>query len=220
MRRLLLVVVVICSVLGSTAYAETLVVVGVAVKKNGERVGGAKVKLCPTAKTGRVLAEDSASDRGVFSLYQNNVAGDLGDMFVIYEGAGVAEPVKVTLSPLRNGVREARTADIVVLEVAAQLTAAEAAERVAAVTKTQAILVEAGLKAEDAAKRDIETATVDVMRRVPKSELQGLTIRKLTDAEMKDFKLPTVDTNSMLKGTMDSAVQKAVTGRGGGRGGH
>ena len=216
MRRLLVGLVMVITQISLSA--DTLVVIGVVVNKAGQRVGGAKVLLLPTAKTGKALTDDTASDRGVFNLYQTNIGGDFGDLYVVYQGVGVAEPVRVKLSAPRDGVREARTADVIVLDSAAKLTLEEATERATAVAKTQALLVHAGVKDADAAKRAVEEATADFMRRVPAAERKEQSIKKLTESEMKGLTLPTPDITNILKGSIEKGVEKATPGRGG-RGG-
>src|SRR6185436_19496811 len=108
------------ALIAAPAVADTLVVVGVVVKKDGQRVAGAKVKLYPTAmQTGEPLADDTASDRGVFNLHRANIT-DPGELYVVYSGDGNAVPIKVELKSTA-GVMEARTADLVVLPAAAKL---------------------------------------------------------------------------------------------------
>ena len=144
------------------ASADTVLVVGVIVNDKQERIGGALIRLYSTStRMGRALAEDRSSTRGVFSLYRTNIAGDLGDLYVVYEGeTGTAEPIRVSLKPADGGLTQARTADMVVLTVTAErrLSNDEAAARIAAIGQTQAILVQAGV-------RDAKTATEAVQLR-------------------------------------------------------
>lgn len=78
--------------------ADTLLIVGVAADKTGQRMPGALVRLYATSNTvGEALAEDRTSERGIFTLYRTNIAGDIGDLFIVYQG----EPDKVA-SPLKG----------------------------------------------------------------------------------------------------------------------
>ena len=144
---------------GAPASADTLLIVGVAVDTAGARMPGALVRLYATSNVLKTpLAEDRTSERGIFSLYRTNIAGDIGDLFVVYEGAthAVATPLKVTVAAVTSGLLQSRTADLIILDVpqTASLTNEEAAERLAAIAQTQAVLVKAGVaeadKAEDA----------------------------------------------------------------------
>ena len=73
---------------GAPASADTLLIVGVAVDTAGARMPGALVRLYATSNVLKTpLAEDRTSERGIFSLYRTNIAGDIGDLFVVYEGA-------------------------------------------------------------------------------------------------------------------------------------
>jgi hypothetical protein len=153
------------------ARADTVMVLGVIVNEKQERVGGALVRLYTTStKIGRPLAEDRSSPRGVFSLYRTNISGDLGDLYVVYEEAsGTAEPIRVSLKPADGGLTQARTADMVVLTVTAerQLSNEEAATRVAAIAKTQAILVQAGVRDSKTANDAVQARTRQVIATVP-----------------------------------------------------
>jgi hypothetical protein len=148
-------------------YADTLIVVGVAVNSKGERVPGALVRLYATeTKLGGPLAEDRTSDRGVFSLYRSNIAGDIGDVYVVYMGdAGKAEPLKVALGNSREGRVEARTNDLVVLTIPvnASVTEPQAVAYIAAVTNTEGILAKAGAKSQADADAAVQQQTVTVL---------------------------------------------------------
>ena len=160
------------------ARADTVMVVGVIVSDKQERVGGALVRLYTTStKMGRALAEDRSSTRGIFRLYRTNISGDLGDLYVVYEGeSGTAEPIRVSLKPAEAGLglTEARTADMVVLTVTAerQLSKDEAATRVAAIAKTQAILVQAGVRDSKTANEAVQLRTRQVIAAVPNFNLR------------------------------------------------
>ena len=159
----------ICLSAAPLVYADTLIVVGVAVNSNGERVPGALVRLYATqTKLGSPLAEDRTSDRGVFSLYRSNIAGDIGDLYVVYMGeAGKAEPLKVGLGNARDGRVEARTNDFVVLTIPmnASVTEPQAVAYIAAVTNTEGILAKAGAKTQADADAAVQQQTVTVLAR-------------------------------------------------------
>jgi hypothetical protein len=163
------------------ARAETVMVVGVIVNDKQERVGGALVRLYTTStKTGRPLAEDRSSTRGIFSLYRTNISGDFGDLYVVYEGeTGTAEPIRVSLKSTDGGRREFRTADMVLLTVTAErsLSNDEAATRIAAFSQTQAILVQAGARDTRTASEAVQRRTREVAAAAP-----GLTGREATEA--------------------------------------
>jgi hypothetical protein len=173
-------------------HAETVIVLGVIVNDKQERVGGALVRLYTTStKLGRPLAEDRSSPRGVFSLYRTNISGDLGDLYVVYEEAsGTAEPIRVALKPADGGRAEARTADMVVLTVTAerQLSKDEAATRVAAIAKTQAILVQAGVRDSKTANDTVQLRTRQVIAAVP----------NFNRSDTKDFERITIDKLKVL----------------------
>jgi hypothetical protein len=173
-------------------HAETVIVLGVIVNDKQERVGGALVRLYTTStKIGRPLAEDRSSPRGVFSLYRTNISGDLGDLYVVYEEAsGMAEPIRVALKPADGGRAEARTADMVVLTVTAerQLSRDEAATRVAAIAKTQAILVQAGVRDSKTANDTVQLRTRQVIAAVP----------NFNRSDTKDFERITIDKLKVL----------------------
>jgi hypothetical protein len=151
--------------------ADTVMVFGVIVNEKQDRIGGALIRLYSTStKVGRALAEDRSSTRGVFRLYRTNISGDLGDLYVVYEGeTGTAEPLRVSLKPIDPGLTEARTADMVVLTVTAerQLSKDEAATRVGAIAKTQAILVQAGVRDSKTANETVQLRTRQVIAAVP-----------------------------------------------------
>jgi hypothetical protein len=153
------------------ARAETVMVVGVIVNDKQERVGGALIRLYTTStKMGRALAEDRSSTRGIFALYRTNIAGDLGDLYVVYEGeSGTAEPMRVSLKPVDGGLTQERTADMVVLTVSAErrLSNDEAATRIAAIGQTQAILVQAGVRDAKTANEAVQLRTRQVVAVAP-----------------------------------------------------
>lgn len=172
--------------------ADTVMVVGVIVNDKQDRVGGALVRLYTTStKIGRPLAEDRSSPRGVFSLYRTNISGDLGDLYVVYEEAsGTAEPIRVSLKPADGGLAQARTADMVVLTVTAerQLSREEASTRVAAIAKTQAILVQAGVRDSKTANETVQLRTRQVVAAVP----------NFNRSDTKDFERITIDKLKVL----------------------
>lgn len=151
--------------------ADTLIIVGVAVDKTGQRMSGALVRLYATSNPVKApLAEDRTSERGIFSLYRTNIAGDIGNLFIVYEGEQdkVAEPLKVTLKPISEGLIQSRTSDLVILQLPqnATLTSDEAAERIAAVAQTQAVLVEAGAAETTTAERVVAARSTEIMAKV------------------------------------------------------
>ena len=153
------------------ARAETVMVVGVIVNDKQERVGGALIRLYTTStKMGRALAEDRSSTHGVFMLSRTNIAGDLGDLYIVYEGeTGTAEPMRVSLKPADGWLTAARTADMVVLTVTAErrLSNDEAATRIAAIGQTQAILVQAGVRDAKTANEAVQLRTRQVVAAAP-----------------------------------------------------
>jgi hypothetical protein len=153
------------------ARAETVMVLGVVVNDKQERVGGALIRLYTTStKLGRPLAEDRSSTRGVFALVRTNIAGDLGDLYIVYEGeTGTAEPLRVSLKPTDGWLTAARTADMVVLTVTAErrLSNDEAATRIAAIGQTQAILVQAGVRDAKTANEAVQLRTRQVVAAAP-----------------------------------------------------
>lgn len=172
-RAVLLLMVAAIATLATPAIAraETVMVVGVIVDEKDARVGGALVRLYTTsANMGKPLAEDRSSTRGIFSLYRTNISGDLGELYVVYEGeTGAAEPIRVSLKPADSGLAQARTADMVVLTVTAErkLSKEEASTRVAAIAKTQAILVQAGVRDAKTANDAVQNRTRQVIAAVP-----------------------------------------------------
>ncbi len=197
MRRLSLCILIFFGIAGA-AYADTLSIIGVVVKKGADRARGATVKLYSTSnKTGKPLAVDTASDRGVFNLVRTNIAGDLGDLFVVYEGGeGVADPLKVSLGSAKEGIIQVRTQDVVVKpasEVGA-LTQEQAADAMASVTSTASVLVQAGVLTEDEAKIQVTKKTTQILAKVPKADLdiqqlQSRTNMIIKSSEFKGFKL-------------------------------
>ena len=169
--------------------ADTVLVVGVIVNDKQERVGGALIRLYTTStQMGRALAEDRSSTRGIFSLYRTNIAGDLGELYVVYEGeTGTAEPIRVSLKPADGGLTEARTADMVVLTVNAErrLSNDEAASRIAAIGQTQAILVQAGVRDTKTANEAVQLRTRQVVAVTPNlSERDAAEIERKVNARL------------------------------------
>jgi hypothetical protein len=184
--------------------ADTVMVVGVIVNDKQERVGGALIRLYTTStKVGRPLAEDRSSTRGVFSLYRTNISGDLGDLYVVYEGeTGTAEPLRVSLKAADAGRTEARTADMVVLTVTAerQLSRDEAETRVAAIAKTQAILVQAGARDSKTANETVQLRTRQVIAAVP----------NLSRRDAEQFERSTIDRLKVLPFS-STGVSKSIS---------
>jgi hypothetical protein len=215
MRRLSLCALLLLG-LAEAANADTLSIIGVVVKKGADRVQGATVKLYSTSnRTGKPLAVDTASDRGVFNLYRTNVAGDFGDLFVVYEGAeGVADPLKVSLGSPKDGLIEVRTQDVVVkpaTEVGV-LTQEQAADAMAAVTSTAVVLVQAGVLTEAEAKTQVTKKTTQILAKVPKADLdiqqlQSRTNTIIKSSEFTGFKL---DPRSVAA----DSIQRAATAQG------
>lgn len=168
--------------------ADTLLIIGVAVDDAGQRMPGALVRLYATSNTvGEPLAEDRTSERGIFSLYRTNIAGDIGDLFIVYQGESdkVASPLKVALRAERDGLKQSRTSDLVILTIPrnATLTTAEAAERITAITQTEAVLVEAGVSDQAKSTEVVSTRVSELMARVKGA--QGSTdARKFTIDKM------------------------------------
>jgi hypothetical protein len=185
----------------SSLRAETLVVVGVMIDAKGDRVAGAPVRLCATeTKIGAPLAEDRTSSRGVFTLYRNNIGGDLGELYVVYAGDdGKAEPVKVTLSPVMDGRREARTSDLVVLTVpvATAVAKPDALAYLAASTNTETVLVKAGIKTQAAADALIKQQTETVLAR---ASLTGTEATAAAEDELG---------KRLIDGTLTGAIMSA-----------
>lgn len=183
---------------------------------------GALVRLYATSNTiGEPLAEDRTSERGIFTLYRTNIGGDIGDLFVVYQGEPdkVASPLKVVLHAAGQGVRQSRTSDLIILQIPqnATLTTDEAAERITAITQTEAVLVEAGVSDEARSKAVVSTRVTDLMTRVRVSKSgvdpQKFTIDKLDWNKTAD-PLKGVDVR-MLQGLNKAAVA-AIEKRGGG----
>jgi len=191
--------------------ADTLIIVGVAVDKAGQRMSGALVRLYATSNTVKAaLAEDRTSERGIFSLYRTNIAGDIGNLFIVYEGEQdkVAEPLKVTLRPVSEGLIQSRTSDLVILQLpqTATLTSDEAAERIAAVTQTQAVLVEAGAAETTVAGRVVAARSTEIMAKVAAG--QPITTRFTIDRAMGT---PPRGINSVLLGDLTRVASAAAT---------
>jgi len=221
MRRLTLCALLLLGI-AEAAYADTISIIGVVVKKGADRVQGATVKLYSTSnRTGKPLAVDTASDRGVFNLYRTNIAGDFGDVFVVYDGAeGVADPLKVSLGSPKDGLIEVRTQDVVVKPAAevGALTQEQAADAMAAVTSTAVVLVQAGVLTEDEAKTQVTKKTTQILAKVPKADLdiqqlQSRTNTIIKSSEFTGFKL---DPRSVATDSIQRAA--AAQGRRGGGG--
>jgi len=177
--------------------ADTVVIAGVAVDTNGQRIAGALIRLYGTsAATGKPLAEDRTSERGVFSLYRTNIHGDIGALYVVYEGDGdqAAKPLKVSATAVPPGVIQSRTADLVILKVPVlgQLSSAEAAAHIAAITATRAVLVEVNALDKAQADLQVEQRTALVMQRVSwtpanADRIKTMTVDKMAPFEFKDM---------------------------------
>lgn len=192
--------------------ADTLVIVGVAVDKSGQRIPGALVRLYATSRALKEpLAQDRTSERGIFSLYRDNIAGDIGNLFVVYEGDGdkVAAPLKVTLKKATGAVFESRTADLVVLPIMqnASLSSVEASERIAAITQTQAVLVEAGVSDQTKSSEVVVARTSEIMARVSTPDISILKKQFLEPAK-PHFGLPGLD--MMLMNDLGAKAAGAV----------
>jgi hypothetical protein len=213
--------------IANAAYPDTLSIIGVVVKKGADRVQGASVKLYSTSnKTGKPLAIDTASERGVFNLYRTNIAGDLGDLFVVYEGGeGVADPLKVSLGSAKDGLIEVRTQDVVVNPAAegGALTQEQAADAMASVSRTAVVLVQAGVLTEDEAKNQVTKKTTQILAKVPKANLdiQQLQFRTGTIIKPSEFKGFKLDPRSLATDSIQRAATAAARegrdGRGGGK---
>jgi hypothetical protein len=189
-------------------HADTVMVVGVIVTEKQDRVGGALVRLYTTStKIGRPLAEDRSSPRGVFRLYRTNISGDLGDLYVVYEEAsGTADPIRVSLKPADGGLAEARTPDMVVLTVTAerQLSKDEAATRVAAIAKTQAILVQAGVRDPKTANEAVQNRTRQVIAAVPNfNKLDAVHFERTTIDKLKVLPFGSIDFSKGIRLAME-----------------
>ncbi|HEY0874601.1 MAG TPA: hypothetical protein VGD94_14105 [Vicinamibacterales bacterium] len=191
------------------ARADTLVIVGVAVDKAGQRMSGALVRLYATSnQIGTALAEDRTSERGIFSLYRTNIAGDIGDLYVVYEGESdkTAAPLKVSLRSAADGLLQSRTADLIILSTPAQptLSTEEAAEQIAAITQTQTVLVGAGISDQSKSAAIVTQRAAEVMAKVPQQG--GRDVRKLTIDKL-DWK----ETAAPIKG-LDVEAFKRLNG--------
>lgn len=200
--------------LPSVISADTLMIIGVTVTKDGQRVPGVMVRLYATAnRVGRALAEDRTSDRGIFNLYLTNVAGDIGELFVVYEGSeGVAEPLRVSLRTAQAGLLESRPGDLTVLPIApnARLTSAEASERMTAVAKTQQVLVLAGVTDQQKAEAVIAAQSTRILDRLAPStsevaKAKDATIKELTARPLAAAQKPPASTVEIIKGAKRSA---------------
>jgi len=170
-------------------------VVGVAVgKADGKRMAGVTVRLVASSAAVGVLAEDRTSAQGVFNLFVRNIAGAIGDLYVVYDGTDASvTPLRVSVGPSRDGVFDVRPGDLHFLALTANtsLSAEEASEHLAAVLQTQAVLVSAGVL--DRAKSDqvVSARSEDIRRRVPSlSPANARVIENRTSERLKDFKLP------------------------------
>ena len=167
--------------------ADTLIVVGVIVKKDGSRVGGAPVRLVLTNSTGTPLATDFSSDRGVFALIRQNVSGDLNDLFVVYDGAdGVAVPLKAAVH-VADIVRHGRTGDLIVLpnlQSASNAAPAEIAERLDAIAATEAVLVAARIKDEQAGRLAASRHSLEILQAGRLTNAELASVRHLMGREV------------------------------------
>lgn len=212
MNKRLGLILLACSVLtAAPVAADTLMVVGVAVSKvDGRRMAGVTVRLVATSAAVGVLAEDRTSAQGVFNLYVRNIAGAIGDLYVVYDGPDASvTPLRVSVGPSRDGIFDVRPGDLQFLALAAQasLTADDASEHLAAVLQTHAVLVNAGVL--DRAKSDqvVSQRSEDIRRRVPSlSPTNARIIENRTSERLKDFKLP-----------IDASKAMAVIKRSGGK---
>lgn len=189
--------VTICLFLFSAnVFADTLIIVGVVVDKSGQRLSGALVRLYGTAHaTGQALAEDRTSERGIFSLYRTNIAGDLGELFVVYHGdvGLVANPLKVSVTTVQPGLIQSRTADLVVLTAIPTdvLSSAAAADQIAAITNTQAVLAQVGVVTNAQADAQVAKQTEATMLVVGWSATKAAQISEMTAPKINlpaDFK--------------------------------
>jgi hypothetical protein len=197
--------------------ADTVMVVGVVVDSRQQRVGGALVRLYTTStKMGSALAQDRSSPHGVFRLYRTNISGDLGDLYVVYEGdTGTAEPLRVSLQPVDGGLTEARTPDIVVLTVTVErnLSKREAAARVEAIAKTQAILVQAGVRDAKTANEAVKLRTREVIAAVPNFDQKDAEVfERNTIDKLKVLPFGTADVSKGVHVAMEPA--KRIPGKG------
>lgn len=211
--RLIPFCVLTCLLAAAPTSTNTLSVVGVAVNKgSGQRMAGVTVKLVATARAIGVLAEDRTSAQGVFNLYATNIAGAIGDLYVIYDGSDAAvSPLKVSIGQARNGFIDVRPGDLVFLPLpaTATLNSDEAAERLAAVLQTQAVLSNAGVI--DQAKSDeiTKARAIEIRSRVSTATPAGFeAIKVRTNEKLSDFDLKVDPSKAMA----------VMVGRG--RGGH
>jgi hypothetical protein len=208
----LAVLLVMLAILAAPAivHADTVMILGVIVNERQERVGGALIRLYTTStKMGHALAEDRSSTRGVFRLYRTNISGDLGDLYVVYEGdTGTAEPLRVSLQPVDGGLTEARTPDMVVLTVVADrsLSKRDAATRVAAIAKTQAILVQAGVRDAKTANDTVQLRTREVIAAVPNFDQRDRELfERTTIDKLKVLPFGTTDVSKGIRLAMEPA---------------
>ncbi|MBA2303183.1 MAG: hypothetical protein H0W08_11175 [Acidobacteria bacterium] len=155
----------------------------------------------------------------MFNLYRTNIAGDLGDLFIVYEGGdGAAQPLKVSARSATNGLVEIRTLDVVVkpIQNVGVLTPEQAAETIAAITSTESVLVEAGVKDAAQAKVSGEAKAMIILAKVPETHLQrndqGLTELRIPKKDMQGFAL---DPRTLAT----EAIQKMTLPKGPGGGG-
>jgi len=203
--RVFRLVLLLVLVVPGAVWGDTLMIVGVAVKKDGQRVPGVMVRLYATAnRIGRALAEDRTSERGIFNLYLTNIAGDIGELFVVYEGSeGVAEPLRVSLRMAQTGLLESRPGDLTVLPIPqnGQISTAEASERMTAVANTQQVLVRAGVTDQQKAEAVIASQSTKILDRLPPSEV----------AHAKDATIARIVGTPVVTGPSPAAVSTVET---------
>lgn len=210
--KILLALVAVLLAAPYTVLADTLIIVGVAVDKSGQRIPGALVRLYATSQALKEpLAEDRTSERGIFSLNKTNIVGDIGTLFVVYEGEGdkTALPLKVTLKKVGEALIQSRTSDLVVLPIVqnASLSTAEAAERIAAITQTQAVLVDAGVSDQAKSGAIVASRTNEIMARVTMRD--SLILRKqFFEGTPAQFALPDID--AIIMGNLGATAAAAV----------
>jgi len=168
------------------------------------------VRLYTTStKMGSALAQDRSSPRGLFSLYRTNISGDLGDLYVVYEGdTGTAEPIRVSLQPVDGGLTEARTSDMVVLTLQAgrNIGKRDAAVRIEAIAKTEAILVQAGARDAKSANERVQHRTREVIASVPNFDRNDAELFERTTIEkLKVLPFGTADISKGVRIAMDPA---------------
>jgi hypothetical protein len=209
-------VILVSALLSMPVAADTIMIIGVVVSKDGQRVPGANILLYATSsQLGKPLAQDRTSERGIFNLYRSNIAGDLGDLYVVYLGdAGDAAPLKVSLKAVQSGLIEARTGDVIVLPKAtAALTPADAAERIAAITQTQSVLARAAAITQTQAEATIAARTNDVAAWIPSTPAATATVKKLTTFGVVQLADPKIDQHmlAIAHDTIDAqAVKRAA----------